>query len=64
MESKEEKLTPEKVALLYQAIPHMTDEQKRNALAKIKVFKKEWVQKHGKENFLEFIKHVYPGYMI
>ena len=40
MESKEEKLTPEKVALLYQAIPHMTDEQKRNALAKIKVFKK------------------------
>jgi len=63
-ENKEEKLTPEKVALLYQAIPHMTDDQKRNAHAKIKIFKKDWVQKYGKEDFLEFIQHVYPGYMI
>ena len=62
--ASEERLTPEKVAMLYEAFPHMTDEQKRRAHAKIKVFKKDWVQKHGKDNFLEFIQHVYPGYMI
>ena len=61
MSEEEEKLTPEKVAELYQAIPHMTDEQKRKALVKIRIFKKEWIKEHGKDSFLDFILHVYPG---
>ena len=64
VEESKQSLTPADVAQLYQAFPHMTDEQKRVAHAKIKVFKKNWVQKHGKDNFLEFIRHVYPGYMV
>ena len=64
MSEEEEKLTPEKVAELYQAIPHMTDEQKRKALVKIRIFKKEWIKEHGKDSFLDFILHVYPGYKI
>jgi predicted phage terminase large subunit-like protein len=42
----------------------MSDEQKRIAHAKIKVFQKKWVLEHGKESFLDFIQHVYPGYII
>ena len=64
VQNEEEKLTPEKVALLYQAMPHMTDEQKRKALVNIRVFQKQWIQEHGKDSFLDFIMHVYPGYMI
>ena len=63
-EEKEEKLTPEKVAQLYQVIPHMTDDQKRKALEKIRIFRKEWIKEHGKDSFLDFILHVYPGYKI
>jgi len=60
----EERLTPEKAAELMQLVPHMQPEQKRKALAALRVFKKNWVQEHGKDNFLDFITHVYPGYMI
>jgi predicted phage terminase large subunit-like protein len=60
----EERLTPEKAAELMQLVPHMPPEQKRKALAALRVFKKNWVQEHGKDNFLDFITHVYPGYMI
>ena len=61
---EEEKLTPEKVAQLYQVMPYMTDEQKRKALINIEAFQKDWIQKHGKDSFLDFILHVYPGYKI
>jgi len=61
---EEERLTPEKAAELMQIIPHLDDDKKRIALAKLRVFKKNWVQEHGKDSFLDFITHVYPGYMI
>jgi predicted phage terminase large subunit-like protein len=61
---KEERLTPEKAAELMKIIPHLDDNKKREALTKLRVFKKNWVQEHGKDNFLDFIMHVYPGYMI
>ena len=64
MTESEERLTPEKAAELMQIIPHLDDDRKRQALAKLKIFKKQWVQEHGKDNFLDFIQHVYPGYMI
>ena len=60
----EEKLSPADIALLEQALPHLKDEQKVRALQKLRVYKKNWVQKHGKDTFLDFIQHVYPGYMI
>ena len=60
----EDKLTPQDIALLEQALPHLKDEQKVRALQKLRVYKKNWVQKHGKDTFLDFITHVYPGYMI
>jgi predicted phage terminase large subunit-like protein len=63
-ETKEEKLTPAMVAELMKAVPTMTPELKRSTLKKIRVFKKNWVQEHGKDNFLDFIAHVYPGYMV
>jgi predicted phage terminase large subunit-like protein len=60
----EDKITPQDIALLEQALPHLKDEQKVRALQKLRVYKKNWVQKHGKDTFLDFIQHVYPGYMI
>ena len=63
-ESKESKLTPAMVAELMKAVPTMSPELKRSTLEKIRVFKKNWVQEHGKDNFLDFIAHVYPGYMV
>ena len=45
-------------------VPQLNPEQKREALAKLRIFKKNWAQEHGKNNFLEFIRHVYPGYMV
>jgi predicted phage terminase large subunit-like protein len=63
-ETKGEKLTPAMVAELMKAVPTMSPELKRSTLEKIRVFKKNWVQDHGKDNFLDFIAHVYPGYMV
>ena len=60
----EERLTPEKAAELMALVPHMKPDQKRLALDKLRIFKKNWVREHGKDNFLDFITHVYPGYMI
>jgi predicted phage terminase large subunit-like protein len=64
MTMSEDKITPQDIALLEQALPHLKDEQKVRALQKLRVYKKNWVQKHGKDTFLDFIQHVYPGYMI
>jgi predicted phage terminase large subunit-like protein len=60
----EERLTPEKAAELMALVPHMKPDQKRLALDKLRIFKKNWVREHGKDSFLDFIMHVYPGYMI
>jgi predicted phage terminase large subunit-like protein len=64
MTMSEDKITPQDIALLEQVLPHLKDEQKVRALQKLRVYKKNWVQKHGKDTFLDFIQHVYPGYMI
>jgi len=64
MTMSEDKITPQDIALLEQALPHLKDEQKVRALQKLRVYKKNWVQKHGKDMFLDFIQHVYPGYMV
>jgi predicted phage terminase large subunit-like protein len=60
----EEKLTPEKVALLEANFSELTDAQKVKALNALRIYKKHAVQEHGAEHFLDFIQHVYPGYII
>jgi predicted phage terminase large subunit-like protein len=64
MTMSEDKLTPQDIASLEQALPHLSDAEKVRALQKLRIYKKNWVQEHGKDTFLDFIQHVYPGYMI
>jgi predicted phage terminase large subunit-like protein len=64
MTMSEDKLTPQDIASLEQALPHLSDADKVRALQKLRIYKKNWVQEHGKDTFLDFIQHVYPGYMI
>ena len=62
--TKEEKLTAEDVGYIEQNLGELTDEQKVRALHALRVYKKQAVKTHGAEHFLDFIQHVYPGYMI
>ena len=58
------KLTPEQIKQLELAIPTMEEEKKRRALELVRQYKKLRVQDDGKDNFLDFVKHVYAGYKI
>ena len=58
------KLTPEDILALEAAIPTMEEKEKRNALKKLKAYKQLKVKEDGAESFLDFVKHVYPGYKI
>ena len=57
-------LSAEDIKLLEAAIPTMHEEKKRKALELVRQYKKLRVEKDGKDNFLDFVKHVYPGYKI
>jgi predicted phage terminase large subunit-like protein len=58
------KLTPEDIKALESAIPTMDEKEKRKTLEKLKKYKQLKTKEDGVENFLEFVKHVYPGYKI
>jgi predicted phage terminase large subunit-like protein len=57
-------LTPQKLAALKKALPTMDDKQKRKALDLLKNYSGEMTRTKGKDDFLSFIKHVYPGYKV
>ena len=57
-------LTPEDIKKLEIALPSMDEVKKRRALELVRQYKKLRVQSDGKDNFLDFVKHVYPGYKI
>lgn len=57
-------LTPNDLVVLEKAIPTMDDEKKRRALELVRQYKKLRVEKDGKDNFLDFVRHVYPGYKV
>jgi predicted phage terminase large subunit-like protein len=57
-------LTPEKLFLLRQALPNMPEKQKRRTLELIKVYEAGLTQDLAKNSFLDFVKHVYPGYKV
>jgi predicted phage terminase large subunit-like protein len=59
-----QKLTPEAIFKLRQALPAMPDKQKRRTLELLKQYEAQMTQTLGKESFLDFIQHVYPGYKV
>jgi len=59
-----QKLTPEAIFKLRQALPAMPDKQKRRTLELLKQYDAQMTQVLGKESFLDFIQHVYPGYKV
>jgi predicted phage terminase large subunit-like protein len=58
------KLTPEQLFKLRQALPKMPEKQKRRVLELLKTYDTQITQNLGKESFLDFVKHVYPGYKV
>ena len=59
-----QKLTPEAIFKLRHALPAMPDKQKRRTLELLKQYDAQMTQSLGKESFLDFIQHVYPGYKV
>lgn len=57
-------LTPEKIFKLRQSLPSMPDRQRRRVLELLKTYDAQITQNLGKESFLDFVKHVYPGYKV
>jgi len=50
--------------LLEKALPYMDEAEKQKNLRLLKQYKAELVKDKGAESFLDFIKHVYPNYII
>jgi predicted phage terminase large subunit-like protein len=58
------KLTPDQLFKLRQSLPTMPDKQKRRVLELMKEYQTQMTQAIGKDSFLDFIQHVYPGYKV
>jgi predicted phage terminase large subunit-like protein len=61
---KKPKITKKEIEELEALFPDADEEQKIRLQKLLKVYKGKVVEKSGKETFLDFIQHVYPGYMI
>ena len=64
MAEKKPKITKKEIEELEALFPNADEEQKIRLQKLLKVYKGKVVEKSGKETFLDFIQHVYPGYMI
>lgn len=58
------KLTAKDIADLEKAIPTMPESQKRRTVELLKQYKAQISQELGRINFLDFVRHVYPGYKV
>ena len=58
------KLRAEDLNKIRAALPTMEDKQKRRAVELLKQYKQETTREISKESFLDFVKHVYPGYKV
>ena len=58
------KLTPEDLFKLRLALPNMPDKQKRRTAELLKQYQNQLAQELSKDSFLDFVKHVYPGYKV
>ena len=57
-------LSPEQLFKLRQALPTMPEKQKRRTLELLKTYDAQITQNLSKDSFLDFVKHVYPGYKV
>lgn len=57
-------LTPEDLMRLRLALPSMPDKQKRRTAELLKQYQHQITQGLAKDSFLDFVKHVYPGYKV
>ena len=57
-------LSPEQLFTLRAALPTMPEKQKRRTLELLKTYDAQMTQNLSKESFLDFVKHVYPGYKV
>ena len=57
-------LTPAAIQRLKQALPTMPDKEKRRVADLLKQYQNQVTQAKGKDSFLDFIAHVYPGYKV
>jgi len=62
--AKERKLTKEDIEKLIKAVPSMPPEKKRKTLLLIRQYQSQAIQEDGKDNFLDFVLHVYPDYKV
>ena len=58
------KLTPEAIFKLKQSLPHLPDKLKTKTLNLIKQYEAGLTQAAANLSFLDFVKHVYPGYKV
>ena len=64
MTNSAQKLTPADIQRLKNALPTMPDKQKRKVAELLKQYQKEISRVTARDSFLDFIKHVYPGYKV
>ena len=64
MAEKKPKITKKELDELQALVGIAEDEDKVKLQKLLQVYKGKVVEKSGKETFLDFIQHVYPGYMI
>ena len=57
-------LDPVGIAKLRAALPSMPENQKRKTADLLKRYQEDLIRVAGKKSFLDFVKHVYPGYII
>ena len=57
-------LTPEDLMKLRLALPTMPEKQKRRTYELLQQYQHQMMQGLAKDSFLDFVKHVYPGYKV
>jgi len=58
------KLTADDLIKLRKALPTMPDKQKRHTAELLKTYSEEMNRAVSKDSFLDYIRHVYPGYKV
>ena len=64
MTEKKPKITKKELDELQALVAIAEDEDKVRLQKLLQVYKGKVVEKSGKETFLDFIQHVYPGYKV
>jgi predicted phage terminase large subunit-like protein len=57
-------LTKSDIQRIKSALPTMPDKEKRQVAELLKTYQNQLTQQFGKDHFLDFIQHVYPGYKV